>query len=55
MSSACEYQNLEFKIRTRITEDGEIEKKICIEVDGDEVVSADCLEGAIKWFDYYEM
>lgn len=52
MSSACEYQNLEFKIRTRITESGEMEKKLCIEIDGDEVISADSLEGVIKWFDY---
>ena len=55
MSSACEYQNLEFKIRTRITEFGETEKKICIEIDGDEVMSADSLEGVIKWFDYEQM
>lgn len=52
MSSACEYQNLEFKIRTRITESGETEKKICIEIDGDEVVSADTLAEVIRWFDY---
>lgn len=53
MSGAYEYQNLEFKIRTRITESGETEKKICIEIDGNEVVSADTLDGVIKWFDYF--
>ena len=52
MSSVYEYQNLEFKIRTRITESGETEKKICIEIDGDEVISADSLEDIIKLFDY---
>ena len=55
MSSAYEYQNIEFKFRTRVLDDGEIAKKVCIDIDGEEVICADSLEGAIKWFDYEQM
>lgn len=55
MSNACEYKNIEFKLRRRITEDGQMEIKVCIEVDGIEVTIEDSLEDAVKWFDYQNM
>ena len=53
MSSAYNYKNIEFKVRTRTLEDGTISKTISIFVDDEEVVyGAYSLEEAIALFDY---
>lgn len=53
MSSAYNYKNIEFKLRSRTLEDGTTVKTISIFIGDDEVVyGAYSLEEAIALFDY---